>query len=133
MTFWADLSITWRDVLDISLVSLLLYRVIVMIRGTRAVTAVYGLIILLLAYFLSQELSLYTLNWLLENFLGSLFLVIIILFQRDIRNALSAMGARSFFRRKVVADEAFSELVGTALYLAPVSYTHLTLPTKRIV
>src|SRR6218665_688589 len=102
MTFWADLSITWRDVLDISLVSLLLYRVIVMIRGTRAVTAVYGLIILLLAYFLSQELSLYTLNWLLENFLGSLFLVIIILFQRDIRNALSAMGARSFFRRKVV-------------------------------
>ncbi len=115
---WADLGITWRDMLDITLVSLLLYRMIVMIRGTRAVTAVYGLIILLLVYFMSQEFSLYTLNWLLENFLGSLFLVIIILFQRDIRNALSVMGARSLFRRKVVEDSSLSELMGAALYLA---------------
>ncbi|MFV0421797.1 diadenylate cyclase CdaA [Oleidesulfovibrio sp.] len=118
MVLLADFSITWRDILDITLVSLLLYRVILMIRGTRAVTAVYGLIILLFAYFMSQELSLYTLNWLLENFLGSLFLVIIILFQQDIRNALSAMGARSFFRRKVVEEESFNEIIGAALYLA---------------
>lgn len=111
-------SLHWRDVLDILLVSLLFYRIIVLVKDTRAVSAIYGLLLLIVTFFVSKEVGLYTLGWLLENFLGSLFLVIIVLFQRDIRQALTDMGARSFWRKKTVDDDHINEVIGAALYLA---------------
>lgn len=86
-------QLTWLDLLDLSIVAYVFYRLILLIRGTRAVSVVYGLLLLLILYFFSGELGLYTLHWLLANFLGSIFLVVIILFQRDIRKALAEMGA----------------------------------------
>lgn len=112
------ISLSWRDVLDMVLVAILLYRLILMVKDTRAVSAIYGLLLLVVVYFLSRELGLYTLGWLLENFLGSLFLVIIILFQRDIRQALTDMGSKSFRRRRTTGDEYINEIVAASLYLA---------------
>jgi uncharacterized protein (TIGR00159 family) len=107
----------WRDVTDIALVTLLFYHAIVMIRQTRAVAAVYGLLLIAAAQFLARLLNLNTLNWLLEEILGSVFLLVVIVFQRDIRQALSSLGAgrlrlRSFFRRKV--DDPLPEVVASA-------------------
>lgn len=113
-----NISVGWRDILDIVLVTLLLYRIILMVKGTRAVSAIYGLLLVLVVYFLSEEVGLYTLHWLLGNFLGSIFLVIIILFQRDIRRALTEMGARGFWRKKTVEDDLLNEVVGAVLSLA---------------
>lgn len=118
MLLFETLTIGWRDILDMALVAVLFYRVIVLVKDTRAVSAIYGLLLLVLVYFVSRELGLYTLGWLLENFLGSLFLVIIVLFQRDIRQALTDMGARSFRRRRSTEDEHLNEIIGAALYLA---------------
>ena len=83
------LSFYWRDVLDIALVTLLLYRILLLIRGTRAFSALIGLVVLVAVYALSHFIGLYSLSWLLENLFGSLFLVIVILFHDDIRQALS--------------------------------------------
>lgn len=99
------ISIGWRDILDIALITLLFYNVIVMVRQTRAVTAIYGLITILAVYIFSRALGLNTLNWILEYILGSLFLLVVIVFQRDIRQALTTIGARrfwftTFFRKK---------------------------------
>ena len=113
-----NVTANWRDLVDIALVTALFYRIIVMVKDTRAVSAIYGLLLLVVTYFVSRELGLYTLGWLLESFFGSLFLVIIVLFQRDIRQALTDMGARSFFRKKTTADDALNEIIGAALYLA---------------
>jgi len=97
-------SIGWRDVLDIALITLLFYYIIVMVKQTRAVAAIYGLITILAVYILSRALGLITLNWFLEYLLGSLFLLLVIVFQRDIRQALTTIGARpwfiTFFRKK---------------------------------
>ena len=105
------LQITWREILDIGLVALIYYNLILLVRGTRAVAVIYGLMLLLLVYYTSGELGLNTLHWLLTNFLGSIFLVIIILFQRDVRKALAQMGAGWLWRRPQVDEEAFNELV----------------------
>lgn len=116
--FW-DISLGWRDLVDIGLVALLFHRIIVIVKGTRAMSAIYGLMLLFLVYFLSEELGFYTLHWLLKNFLGSFFLVVVILFHRDIRRALAEMGARSFWsRNKGVEDDALNEVIGAVLYLA---------------
>lgn len=117
----ATLSMSWRDLIDIALVTLLLYRLIVLMRDTRAVAALYGLMLLMVIYFLSMEMGFYTLNWLLENFLGSLFLVIIVLFQRDIRRALTEVGTHRWFpwqKHTAVDDEVLEEIISACVQMA---------------
>ena len=120
--FLNGLSIGWRDVLDVILITLLFYNIIIMVKKTRAVSAIYGLIVLLFAFVVSRVLGLNTLNWLLEYILGSLFLIVVIVFQRDIRQALTSIGARniwipSFFRKRQ-PDPLLGTLCSAALYMA---------------
>lgn len=104
-------QISWLDLLDLTIVSYVFYRLILLIRGTRAVSVVYGLLVLLIIYFVAGQFGLYTLHWLLAHFLGSIFLVVIILFQRDIRKALAEMGAGRLWRFGKPQDENLDELV----------------------
>lgn len=100
MTDLSQIPFSWRDVLDIAVVTFLFYHVIRFVRGTRAMAAINGLLILLIFYVAAQLIGLFTLVWLLENVFGSLFLVIVVLFHQDIRQALSSMSFRSLFRRR---------------------------------
>lgn len=97
LPFLGDLNFGWRDICDISIVTILFYRLILIVRGTRILSAMYGIMILLASYMLSDKLGFYTLHWLLSSFLGSLFLVLVILFQNDIRMALSEVGTNNVF------------------------------------
>lgn len=92
------------DLLDIFLVAFVIYRIILLIKGTRAVQMLVGLVVLLIIYVASQVGGLYTLNWILDNFLSSIILVIVVLFQHDIRRALIHVGRNPFF-----ADLSFHE------------------------
>lgn len=87
------------SVLDISLVFFLVYRMLLLIRGTRAVQMVFGILIVLALFILSQEtvLNLTTLNWVLDKFVSSFIVILIVLFQPDIRRALSEMGKNPLF------------------------------------
>jgi len=86
-----------RDIFDILIVAYILYRIILLLKGTRALQMLVGLIIIVLAFLISDLFGLQTINWLLKSFLASIVLVIIILFQDDIRKALVQMGRRSVF------------------------------------
>ncbi|RLB68205.1 MAG: TIGR00159 family protein [Deltaproteobacteria bacterium] len=92
------------DLLDILLVAFIIYRIMLLIKGTRAVQMLVGLAVLLLVFVASQLGGLYTLNWILNNFLSSIILVIVVLFQHDIRRALIHVGRNPFF-----ADLSFRE------------------------
>src|ERR1700676_92949 len=87
----------WQDLLDVIIVAYVIYRVALLIRGTRTMQMVLGMVIVGGAFVASQVLGLITLNWLLNNFLSSLFVILVVLFQADIRRALTRVGARSFF------------------------------------
>lgn len=120
--FLDNISIGWRDILDILLVTLLFYNLIIMVKRTRAVTAIYGLIIIIVGYFAARVLGLTTLNWLLEYVLGSLFLLVVIVFQRDIRHALTTIGTRRiqlpFIARKGPDEDLIATLSDAAQYMA---------------
>ncbi len=90
-------QLRWQDVLDVGIIAFVVYRLIHMIRGTRAMQMIIGLIVVLFAYVSSQMLGLFTLNWVLDNFLGSILLVIIVVFQSDIRRALTQVGTAPLF------------------------------------
>src|SRR5690349_16666972 len=90
-------ALRWQDALDILIVAFVIYRIITLIRGTRTVQMVLGLVLIGVAFVGSQMLGLFTLNWLLNNFLGSLIVILVVIFQSDIRRALARMGAGPFF------------------------------------
>lgn len=82
-----------QDLLDIAAVSVVLYWILLLIRGTRALQMVFGLVVLGGGYFLAQAAELSTFQWILENFLGSIVIVIVIIFQDEIRRALALVGS----------------------------------------
>ncbi len=109
-----------RDVFDIILVSLILYRVILLIRGTKAAKMLVGLIVLLLASVLARLLPLYTLDWLLQSFWAYMVIALIIIFQPEIRRALAKMGETPFFTTFTSAEElkSLDEIVRASVSLA---------------
>ena len=114
-----QLTVGWRDLLDIFLVAVLCYYGIRFVRGTRAMAALNGLLALLVLYAGAQFLGLFTLVWLLQNVFSYIFLVIVILFHQDIRQALSNMNFRMLFRRKKDdRSELIKTLGSTAFWLA---------------
>src|SRR6516164_11635859 len=106
----------WQDILDVLIVAYVIYRIAMLIRGTRTVQMIVGLVIVGAAFVGSQLLGLFTLNWLLNNFLGSLFLILVVIFQSDIRRALTRVGTPTFLGRATVASVA-QELVNAAAWL----------------
>ena len=80
------------SILDILIVAYLIYQILMLIRGTKAMQILFGLLIFVALYLLSNLLDLVTLNWLLEKFIGSFIIIIVIIFQEDIRRGLSEFG-----------------------------------------
>lgn len=108
----------WRDLLDIALVSALLYQVIQLLRGSRALAVLTGLGLLTLLYFMSRTMGLYTLTWLLQHIFSSLFILIVVIFQADIRQALGEMGAHRLFRRRELKQGGVEEVVMACVEMA---------------
>ncbi len=80
--------------LDIGLVAFIVYRFFLFLRGTRASLMLMGLIVGLgFAWVLSHYLDLFTIQWLLSNFLNYFFLFLIIIFQAEIRRLLTHVGS----------------------------------------
>lgn len=86
-----------QDAFDIGVIAFLAYRTLDLIRGTRAARMLLGLGVVFVVFFLSQAFDLYTVNWVLDTFLSSILLVIVVIFQSDIRRALTQVGSGPFF------------------------------------
>src|SRR5262245_19725766 len=86
--------LTWRDALDVLLVAVVIYNLLLLIRGTRAVQIVYGILLLFAVYYLARIGNLLTLETALSAFLTFLPFAIIVLFQDEIRRALAQFGSK---------------------------------------
>ncbi|MCS7150531.1 MAG: diadenylate cyclase CdaA [Caldimicrobium sp.] len=101
----------FNDFLDILVVSFIIYRILLLIQGTRAFQMVAGLSILVFLYFFSEIFQLLALNWLLHTFLSSILILIIILFQEDIRRALAHIGTVPFSKLQAEYSYGIEEVV----------------------
>lgn len=108
----------WQDAVDILIVAYVIYRIAILIRGTRTMQMVAGLGIVAAAFVGSQMVGLFTLNWLLNNFLGSLMVILVVIFQADIRRALTGVGARPLFSGHPSSATGAQELAAAAAWLA---------------
>jgi diadenylate cyclase len=114
-------AVDWWDLLDILIVSVLIYEVLKLIRGTRAVQMAVGTAVVAALFYGSQWSRLETVNWLIRNVVGYVVFGVIVLFQSDIRRALAHLGRAPFFRylaRTEGADETIEEIAVAATMLA---------------
>ncbi|MBI4405778.1 MAG: TIGR00159 family protein [Deltaproteobacteria bacterium] len=112
--------VRWQDLVDILLVCVIVYRVLLLIRGTRAVQMLTGFGVILIFYFLSDRFKFHTLHTILFEFFKNGILILIIVFQDEIRRALTQVGRNPFFTSTNTIEEVaiVEEVSASAAQLA---------------
>ena len=135
-TLWAQIqTVLWNvfnrptiaDVLDILIVAFLLYELLMLTKETRASAVLKGLVTLVVASWVSDLLGLTALNWVLLNVVNNGAVVLVILFQPELRKALEQLGRGAIHKTSVSADlEESSHIVNE------ITSCLLTLSRRRV-
>lgn len=109
-----------QDLLDILLVSFICYRLLLIIKGTRALRMMIGIGVLLGVLIAASQLGLHTLDWLVTSFWSQIVLALIILFAPEVRRALAQFGRNPFARLLSPGENAHTvdEVVRAAVAMA---------------
>ncbi len=112
--------IRWQDILDILLVATILYRVLLILKGTKAAQMLIGIGVLFVALLFSKYLGLYTIDWIIQSLWAQIVLAVIILFQPEIRKTLAQMGEARFLPSFASAEEmrSIEEVVRASIALS---------------
>lgn len=106
---------TWLSVIDILLVAVLIYGLLLLIRGTRAAPILLGVIVVALSIYVARIGELRTLNWLLNTLLPYTAFALIVVFQTEIRQALARLGRLLASRRASAAEaDAYEDILMAA-------------------
>jgi uncharacterized protein (TIGR00159 family) len=120
LTYLQGVGFSWLDVLDILIVAVIIYELLLFIRGTHAVQMALGGLVLVTLYWASKLFDLETVNWMLRTFLPYLVFGIIVIFQSEIRKVLAHLGKTpllgAFASKK--SREVVDEIVLAATTLA---------------
>jgi len=119
-------AISLIDVIDILIITTISYRLFLLFKGTKAVYMFFGIILLLFASYFVHSFDLKTTDWLLDNFTASIFLILIIVFQPEIRKALAVIGGPR------IMGKNFSKVVETEDYLEEIIKAVAVLANRQI-
>ncbi|WP_394826448.1 diadenylate cyclase CdaA [Pendulispora albinea] len=108
------------DIVDLLVVTYVIYRALIVMRGTRAMQMGTGLGVIFIVYVVARWLNIVTLYNLLSSLLSSIILVVVVVFQNDIRRALMRVGARAFLGgiSRQQESRVIDEVVSAATELA---------------
>lgn len=90
-------NLRWQDFLDVAILSVIIYQILMMLRGTRTIQILIGFLLVGIAYYFVDILNLAGITWVLNKIFGSIVIVFIVLFQSEIKNALAQMGTKTVF------------------------------------
>lgn len=99
-------GLSFTDVIDIAIISYIVYKVLGFIRSSRAEQLAKGILILIIVFLLSGALHLYALNWVLEKLLNIGLIALIIVFQPELRRGLEYLGRGRFSLKQLSSDRA---------------------------
>lgn len=125
MSYFSDL--TWhdwfKDVIDVGIVSYIIYQMILLVRGTRAVQLLKGIFILVAVWALSTWFNLYTLKWLMNQMFTFGIVSVLIIFQPELRRVLEQLGRGKMFSRgysldKDVVNEQIDGVIKAVRFMA---------------
>lgn len=105
----ANLTITWVDVVEILIISFLVYHVLIWIKSTRAWNLFKGIMVILIFVLLAAFFQMSTILWLAENTLGVGVIALVIIFQPELRTALENIGGKNILGDLIVFNKTVEE------------------------
>lgn len=113
MNFFTDLFsiISIRDIIDISIIALITYNVLKLIKGTRAEQLSKGILVIMILTEVSNWFNLYTIHWLLSNIMTWGFVAVLVVFQPELRRGLEIIGRTSLIRNNKNREEGVPKVV----------------------
>ncbi len=110
----------WQDIVDILIVAYVLYRILLMIRGTRTVQMMLGVFVIAGGYYAAQRFELYIISWAIRNLLAYLVFAILIIFHPEFRRMLAQVGQNTFFRHfyGIEKSQVIDEIVRSTEWLS---------------
>jgi len=104
---------TILDLIDILIVSFLIYRVLIYLSRTKALRILFGIMFILLISVVAKLLNLYTLSFIFNNFITIGIFALIVIFQPEVRRILAKIGERQFgiFTSRQEAERVIDEIV----------------------
>ena len=128
------IKFTLADLIDVALVAFLFYRVLILMKGTRSAQIVLGVFLLFFISFLAFWFRLEGLTWLITNIATVGILVLVIVFQPELRNALAQIGHNKLFRLffRYEKSKTLDELVRAAIRLSQMRYGGLLIIEREI-
>jgi diadenylate cyclase len=108
------------DLLDMVAVAIIIYRFLFIVQGTRAYQMLFGIVALAMLWWVSKSYELYSLSWILQNFFDYLFIILIVLFQDQIRSALVSIKITKFIGKsgRSKFDQQIEEVVAACSALS---------------
>ncbi len=128
------LSFGLNDLIDVLIVSFIIYRLLALIKGTRAAQMVTGLVLIFIVAFVAFWFQLEGLTWLFSNLATIGFIVLVIVFQPELRSMLAQMGHSRLFQYFIKVEERQSliEIARAAIRLSELRYGGLIVIEKGI-
>jgi diadenylate cyclase len=120
LDFLSSSQLTWHVLLDILIVAFVIYRLLVFIKGTRAVQMAVGLGLIVAFFYLARLLQLNTITWMLTTVLPYFVFMIVVIFQPEIRRALARFGQAPLFTgfSSINRNEFYDEIILAVTTLA---------------
>jgi diadenylate cyclase len=105
------------DIIDILVVAVVVYFFLRLVRGTRAVQMLIGIAIVVVAYEMARTFGLFTVEWMFGHFFSAFMVILVVLFQQEIRRALMRVGANPLASGNAPAEAMLDILVESAFSL----------------
>lgn len=108
---------SFKDIIDILIVSYVVYKLIMLLRGTRAIQFMKGILVVVVAWGLSYLFQLTTLQWMMKQMIDTGLIAIIIIFQPELRRALEQLGRGKLFTRSTIVgeDQSTNQLISEVI------------------
>lgn len=110
----AERFLNWKTAIEVLVLWFVVYQIFLFLKGTKAVYLLRGIVILVIAFFISQKLGLFVVSWLLTKFFAIFLILIVVVFQPELREGLIRLGKRHIFHiepKKEEIEKALREVV----------------------
>jgi len=108
-SFLQDVSI--KDLIDIAFISFLVYRLLLLLKGTKAAYMMISITLIILILGLSELIGLRVTSWVLNNLSGYMLVILVVIFHPEIRRALAFIGESNFFESKIPLNSKVLDII----------------------
>ena len=93
---WHRLSVRWEDIVEILIISFLVYQIMTWVKNTKAWFLMKGIFVILLFIFLAIIFQMNTILWIVENVISIAVIAVVVILQPELRRALEELGRKNF-------------------------------------